>query len=117
MHLYAAVTGTPYKQIISAFWDIIKPQIKAFQSQQFENNVSLLCPYSGITLYNNSYTHVDHDFNQLTFMKVSHNFMERYHLDYKDLNVSLIEGDITLKSSVIANDNHVVNVFLGNVIS
>ena len=36
-------------------------------------------------------------------MELLRNFMERYHLDYRDLNVSFIEGDVTLKNTEIAN--------------
>ena len=50
---------------------MIAPQIREFKDNHFSINVSCLCPTTGNVLYNNSYTHVDHDYNYMPFRVIT----------------------------------------------
>ena len=67
-----------HKNKNEAYRCLIAPQIKEFKDNHFSINVSCLCPKTEIVLYNNSYTHVDHNYEYMPFRKIVTDFETMY---------------------------------------
>ena len=67
-----------HKHKNEAYRCLIAPQIREFKDNHFSINVSCLCPTTGIVLYNNSYTHVDHNYELMPFRTIISNFETTY---------------------------------------
>ena len=62
-------------KIGAVFRYTVNDQLKKFKNNFFSENVSRTCPKTGLVLYNNSDTHVDHDYESLmTFKNMVTNF-------------------------------------------
>ena len=74
-------------QINAAFRNAVDNQIKEFKNNTFLTTTSIYCPVTGKPLYNNSMTHVDHDYNSShTFKNIVDNFKTCYNLNDKDFD-------------------------------
>ena len=100
-------------KIRAAFRNTINDQIKDFKNSFFSENVSRTCPKTGLVLYNNSDTHVDHDYeSSMTFKNMVTNFTTLNNLDDKDLQTKCVDNIFVFQNTNITKlwqDYHSVN--------
>ena len=90
--------------IEQTFRSLIENQIRTFRRQQFINVSFLSCSYSGIQLYNNTDTNVDHHFIYRTFKELITYFIQLYNLTEDDRENEQIENKRYFKNNII-NEN------------
>lgn len=81
---------TDYCKVMKAFRDSIIPQILAFRLSVFRNG-PIKCEVSGIVLYNDSNTHIDHNYNILPFISIVKNFLAEKHLNFSDIQTVSVD--------------------------
>ena len=92
-----------------AFRNAVSKQIKEFQELNLTENC--ICPITGFQLFNDSNTHVDHNYNTLQFKTLTDNFIQQYDLTKTDLlttsqNSQKLECFKNPRISYFFRDNH-----------
>jgi len=90
-----------------AYRCLIIPQIREFKDNHFFINVSCLCPTTGNVLYNNSYTHVDHNYDYMPFRNITKEFETLYNYPSASL-ITIGDADNRRFKHDIINTNFIV---------
>lgn len=72
----------------SAFRYAIHDQIRQFKNELFSHSDHVICPISGLRLYNDAQTHIDHHFETLTFDDIILNFCREHNIDINSVETS-----------------------------
>ena len=95
---------TEYGNIMKAFRDTIREQIFEYRQNIFRDNVELICPETNIILRNNSDTHIDHNFRELTFKDIVTNFCLEKNYNILDISTENIRYRQIIVSDIIRQE-------------
>ncbi len=73
-----------YQNVIKAFRDSIAYQIISYRNNIFRNG-PIKCIVSGINLYNDKNTHIDHNFDSRPFISIVNSFLKEKQLKHEDI--------------------------------
>lgn len=85
--------GIPFRtpsnmEVMRAFRDTVSDQINSYRQDVFKDSLAtIVCPVSGLSLFDDAETHIDHNYDVLPFKDLVDNFFTEHKINPYELDV------------------------------